>query len=61
VLTYVSVTATRIGIPSDFAFYFVAIGNASSLFGRFAAGKLSDIIGMLLTLAAQALIFLARC
>ncbi|KAF5323716.1 hypothetical protein D9619_012953 [Psilocybe cf. subviscida] len=44
-LTYVSVTATRIGIPPDFAFYFVAIGNASSLFGRFAAGSLSDMIG----------------
>lgn len=50
-------SATRIGIPSDFAFYFVAIGNASSLFGRFAAGRLSDIIGAFPPLSTQALVF----
>ncbi|EAU80704.2 monocarboxylate permease [Coprinopsis cinerea okayama7 len=45
VLTYVSVSATRIGISNDFSFYFVAIANASSLFGRYTAGYLCDIIG----------------
>ncbi|KAH9484578.1 Aspyridones efflux protein apdF [Psilocybe cubensis] len=42
VLTYVGVSATDIGISSDFAFYFIAIANASSLFGRYVAGNLCD-------------------
>jgi hypothetical protein len=45
VLTYVSVSATRIGISHDFSFYFVAIANAASLFGRYAAGMICDSIG----------------
>ena len=47
VLTYVGTTARTIGISSDFAFYLVAIANASSMFGRFCAGILSDQIGPL--------------
>lgn len=45
VLTYVTVSAARIGVDSDFAFYFVAIANASSMFGRYAAGYICDSIG----------------
>lgn len=49
VLTYVGVSATDIGISSNFAFYFIAIANASSLFGRYVAGTLCDRSGMLFT------------
>ncbi|KAF8065358.1 major facilitator superfamily domain-containing protein [Lyophyllum atratum] len=42
VLTYVSVSAVELGISASLSFYLVAIANASSLFGRFAAGSLSD-------------------
>ena len=49
VLTYVSVSASEIGISDDFAFYFVAIANASSLFGRYTAGLLCDRLGELPT------------
>jgi hypothetical protein len=49
VLTYVGVSATNIGISSDFAFYFVAIANASSLFGRYLAGSLADRVGAVST------------
>lgn len=45
VLTYVAVSATEMGLPGDFAFYFVAIANAASLFGRYTAGRLADGIG----------------
>ncbi|TFK63766.1 MFS general substrate transporter [Pluteus cervinus] len=45
VLTYVDVSATAIGINPDFAFYLVSIANASSLFGRYVAGIMSDRIG----------------
>ncbi|KAF8147570.1 MFS general substrate transporter [Crassisporium funariophilum] len=45
VLTYVGVSATAIGISSDFSFYFVAFANASSLFGRYVAGNLCDGLG----------------
>lgn len=45
VLTYVSISATRIGISNDFSFYFVAIVNAASLFGRYAAGYICDSVG----------------
>jgi len=47
VLTYVGTTAKLIGMSSDFAFYLVAIANASSMFGRFCAGSLSDKVGPL--------------
>jgi hypothetical protein len=46
VLTYVSVSAQKIGLSQSFSFYFVAIANAASLFGRLAAGLLSDRYGM---------------
>ena len=45
VLTYVAVSATEIGVSPNFAFYFIAIANASSTFGRYTAGLLSDRIG----------------
>lgn len=45
VLTYVGVSATDIGISSNFAFYFIAIANASSIFGRYTAGSIADRIG----------------
>jgi MFS family permease len=45
VLTYVGVSATAIGISSSFSFYFIAIANASSLFGRYAAGSFCDRVG----------------
>lgn len=44
-LTYIDVSATKIGISSDFSFYFVAFANASSLFGRFAGGLVSRRFG----------------
>ncbi|KAJ2919884.1 hypothetical protein MD484_g581, partial [Candolleomyces efflorescens] len=44
-LTYVAVSASEIGIPEDFAFYFVAFVNASSLFGRYCAGSIADRFG----------------
>ena len=50
-LTYVAVSAIEIGVDSDFAFYFIAIANASSLFGRYAAGRVADITGKLLLLS----------
>ncbi|TFK36466.1 MFS general substrate transporter [Crucibulum laeve] len=45
VLTYVDVSATSLGISADFSFYFVAIANASSLFGRWTAGMIADRSG----------------
>ncbi|KDR69289.1 hypothetical protein GALMADRAFT_256119 [Galerina marginata CBS 339.88] len=45
VLTYIGVSATSIGISPEFSFYFIAIANASSLFGRYAAGSLCDRLG----------------
>ena len=49
VLTYVAVSATEMGLPGDFAFYFVSFANAASLFGRYTAGMLADGIGILST------------
>ncbi|KAF8889884.1 MFS general substrate transporter [Infundibulicybe gibba] len=45
VLTYVNVSATAIGLPSDISFYLVSIANASSLFGRYTSGLLCDRLG----------------
>ncbi|KAF8647499.1 hypothetical protein AX16_006704 [Volvariella volvacea WC 439] len=45
VLTYADVSATSLGIDPEFAFYLVSIINASSLFGRYTAGVICDIIG----------------
>ncbi|KAF9443207.1 MFS general substrate transporter [Macrolepiota fuliginosa MF-IS2] len=47
VLTYVNVSATQLGSSPDLAFYFVSFANASSVFGRWAAGLLADKIGPL--------------
>ena len=45
VLTYISVSATAIGISHDFSYYFISFINASSLLGRLAGGSISDRIG----------------
>jgi hypothetical protein len=45
VLTYVNVSASLLSNTGTLSFYLVAIANASSMFGRYAAGLLSDSIG----------------
>ncbi|KAH0826860.1 major facilitator superfamily domain-containing protein [Lanmaoa asiatica] len=47
VLTYVPISAVQVGIPNDFSFYFIAIANGSSAFGRISAGFLADRVGAL--------------
>ncbi|KAG1756873.1 MFS general substrate transporter [Suillus paluster] len=47
VLTYLSVSAVAIGVPKDFAFYLIAIANATSVFGRLLAGLMADKVGAL--------------
>ncbi|KAI6103624.1 major facilitator superfamily domain-containing protein [Pisolithus sp. B1] len=46
-LTYLPVSATAVGMSSNFSFYLVAISNAASGFGRLSAGFLADRIGPL--------------
>ncbi len=46
VLTYVHVSATKLGSTPELAFYYVSFANASSVFGRWAAGVLADRIGV---------------
>ncbi|KAI6040592.1 MFS general substrate transporter [Pisolithus marmoratus] len=46
-LTYLPVSATAVGVSTKFSFYFVAIANAASGFGRLSAGLLADRIGPL--------------
>ncbi|KAI6162596.1 MFS general substrate transporter [Pisolithus thermaeus] len=46
-LTYLPVSATAVGVSSNFSFYLVAIANAGSGFGRLSAGLLADRIGPL--------------
>lgn len=49
VLTYIDVSATAEGVSPEFSFYLIAIANASSLFGRYASGILSDKTGEAIT------------
>ncbi|KAK1234571.1 hypothetical protein PQX77_002223, partial [Marasmius sp. AFHP31] len=44
-LTYIDISAIRIGISPDFSFYFVSIANASSLAGRLISAFLVDKCG----------------
>ncbi|KAF8452485.1 MFS general substrate transporter [Boletus edulis BED1] len=44
-LTYIPVSAVQVGIPNDFSFYFIAIANGTSAFGRILAGLLADRVG----------------
>lgn len=44
-LTYLSVSATAIGVSTDFSFYILAIANAASAL-RVSFGLMSDRIGM---------------
>ena len=46
VMTYISVSATQVStVTPELAFYFVAIVNGTSIFGRSLAGVLADVIG----------------
>ena len=45
-MTYLSVYAIEIGVTNKFAFYLVAIANASSGVGRLSAGWLADRVGL---------------
>lgn len=45
VLTYVSVTATSMGVSESFSFYLVSIANASGGVGRIGSGFLADKFG----------------
>ncbi|KAH6902787.1 hypothetical protein BKA70DRAFT_1434400 [Coprinopsis sp. MPI-PUGE-AT-0042] len=51
VYTSQPLSATQIGISSDFSFNFVALANASELFGRWAAGCICDSIGLINVMA----------
>lgn len=39
------ISALQVGVSDDFAFYFIAIANGSSAFGRLTAGLLADRFG----------------
>jgi len=45
-MTYLSASATEVGVTNEFAFYLVAIANASSGVGRLSAGWLADRVGL---------------
>lgn len=45
VLTYIDVAGVANGLDPNFTFYLVSIANAGSVFGRLAAGVLSDRFG----------------
>ncbi|KAL0571917.1 hypothetical protein V5O48_010048 [Marasmius crinis-equi] len=45
VLTYIDISAIRIGVSSEFSFYLVSIGNAASLAGRLLSGLVIDRCG----------------
>ncbi|KAG1756875.1 MFS general substrate transporter, partial [Suillus paluster] len=51
-LTYISVSAVAIGVSKNISFYILSIANASSTFGRVAAGLIADRVGPLNTMAA---------
>ena len=44
-LTYINVSAVKVGIDPEFSFYLVAIVNAAGAFGRVFAGYLGDKFG----------------
>ncbi|KAF9220115.1 MFS general substrate transporter [Gyrodon lividus] len=46
-LTYIPISAIQVGVSNDFAFYYIAIANGSSAFGRLTAGLLADRLGPL--------------
>ncbi|KAF7315071.1 MFS domain-containing protein [Mycena indigotica] len=51
VLTYIDVSATSVGVSSDFSFYLVSIANSASLFGRLSSGLATDRFGVINVLA----------
>ena len=44
-MTYLDISATRMGVDPDFSFYLLSILNAGSVFGRLASGPLMDRFG----------------
>lgn len=46
VLTYIDISAIRIGISPEFSFYYVSIANGSSGIGRLVAGYVGDKVGL---------------
>ncbi|EJD05764.1 MFS general substrate transporter [Fomitiporia mediterranea MF3/22] len=56
VLTYIDVSAASNGVDDSFAFYLVAIANASSMAGRLMAGYLADKIGAINVMAPFTLV-----
>ena len=46
-LTYIDLSATRIGISPKFSFYLISIANAGSGIGRISSGILADKFGAL--------------
>lgn len=56
VLTYIDISSTFVGIPEDFAFYFISIANAGSGAGRLFAGLVGDKVGPLSVVAPLSLV-----
>ncbi|KAJ3563679.1 hypothetical protein NP233_g8785 [Leucocoprinus birnbaumii] len=56
VANYISTSAIDSGSSSEFAFYFVSLFNASSLFGKWSGGYLGDKVGALNVMVPSLLI-----
>ena len=56
VLTYLDLSATRIGISPEFSFYLISIANAGSGLGRISCGFIADTLGPLTVAAPLTLI-----
>ncbi|KAF7309935.1 MFS domain-containing protein [Mycena indigotica] len=56
VLTYIELSAVKVGVSPDFSFYLVSIANGSSLLGRVVGGIASDVYGPLNVLTPMTLI-----
>ncbi|KAF9643781.1 MFS general substrate transporter [Thelephora ganbajun] len=55
-LTYIDLSATRVGISPKFSFYLVSIANAGSGLGRISSGILADRLGALTVIAPLTLL-----
>ena len=56
VLTFIDLSATRIGISPEFSFYLLSITNAASGLGRISSGFLGDKFGALTVIAPLTLL-----
>ena len=56
VLTFIDLSATRIGISPEFSFYLLSITNAGSGLGRVSSGILADKFGVLTVIAPLTLL-----